>query len=129
MISSADVFQEINDSLARIREFRPLWKDDYSLGPVLSLAEVEEFERAHSCCLPEDYREFLMRVGNGGAGPEWGLSSLGQHFAGWGQEECLEDDTDLSQPFLHRDAWMRRRTARNPRRRIFISIRNMPPDR
>jgi hypothetical protein len=105
MSASSEVFEEINESLARIRQFRPLWKDDYSLGPVLSLEEVENFERAHFCRLPQDYREFLMRVGNGGAGPEWGLSALGQHFPDSGHEECLEDDPDLSRPFPHREAW------------------------
>ncbi len=100
-----EVLRRINESLARIRQFRPLWKHEYSADPLLTLEEVEGFERTHSCRLPETYREFLMHVGNGGAGPDCGLFALGQHFPGSGHEECLEEDVDLSMTFPHCDAW------------------------
>src|SRR5262245_59586756 len=48
----------------------------YRLGPVLSEAELVAFERDNAIRLPEDYRRFLSAVGNGGAGPFYGLEPL-----------------------------------------------------
>src|SRR5262249_10052106 len=48
----------------------------YRLGPVLSEAELAAFERDNAIRLPEDYRRFLSTVGNGGAGPYYGLEPL-----------------------------------------------------
>jgi hypothetical protein len=109
MLSLHDSLRKINEGLARIREFRPLWKDEYSANPVLTPEEIVAFEEKHSCRLPEAYREFLLHVGNGGAGPVWGLSRLGQHFSDYDnihdEEESFEDDADLSKPFPHKQAW------------------------
>jgi hypothetical protein len=52
----------------------------FRLGPPLRPPEIEAFEQEHQIHLPEDYRAFLLEVGNGGAGPlthlvplaEWG---------------------------------------------------------
>src|SRR5262245_8500573 len=49
----------------------------YRLGPASSDVELVAFESAHGVKLPEDYRRFLNTVGNGGAGPFYGLEPLG----------------------------------------------------
>ena len=59
----------------------------YRLGPPLSERELAEFEFSKGVRLPEDYRQFLANVGNGGAGPYYGLESLHPQLR------------DLSQPF------------------------------
>lgn len=44
-----------------------------SLGPVLSEPQVLEFEDAHGVQLPEEFRQFVKRIGHGGYGPTYGL--------------------------------------------------------
>lgn len=50
----------------------------FVLNPVLSETEVQAFETMHRISLPADYRRFLTQVGNGGAGPYYGIFPLGQ---------------------------------------------------
>ena len=48
----------------------------YRLNPPLPLEEIEAFEEKFDIRLPEDYRHFLLEVGNGGAGPAYGVLRL-----------------------------------------------------
>ncbi|WP_199199600.1 SMI1/KNR4 family protein [Amycolatopsis sp. CA-128772] len=77
---------------------------EYRLGPPKPEAELEEFETRHGVTLPEDYRDFLLTAGEQGAGPYYGLYSLGA-------PECpFEDEWRpgfLSAPFPHTSAWNR----------------------
>src|SRR5580704_10637649 len=61
----------------------------YHMRPKLSVLEVAEFEHAHNVQLPEGYRAFLTHVGNGGAGPYYGLLPL---------ERCAADSGQLARP-------------------------------
>jgi hypothetical protein len=76
----------------------------YRLNAVLGEADLAAVEARHRIALPADFRLFLGRVGNGGAGPGYGLSRWGEENEGhqvrpWGPEH------DLSKPFPHRKAW------------------------
>lgn len=49
-----------------------------SLGPILPQEDVASYEKQHGIELPSAYRDFLIHVGNGGAGPpEYGVLPLG----------------------------------------------------
>jgi SMI1 / KNR4 family (SUKH-1) len=79
---------------------------DFDVNPPLSEAVVAEFERAHGIHLPSDYRGFLTSIGNGGAGPFYGVFPLGKiddHFAlrDWGEE----DIGVLSKAFPFEEHW------------------------
>ena len=69
----------------------------YQLAGVASERTVRAFETRYGLTLPEDYRSFLLEVGNGGAGPCYGLlpfASFGTYKVG-----------DLREQFPHTVAW------------------------
>lgn len=77
----------------------------YRLNPTKSESELLDFEKKYNIKLPLPYRDFLKHIGNGGAGPYYGLQPL---------ESGLFDDLDskdknfLLNPsiaFPHTDAW------------------------
>ena len=53
----------------------------YELGPRLSDAELRRWEARHETPLPGEYRAFLQALGNGGAGPAYGLRPLTEDAA------------------------------------------------
>jgi hypothetical protein len=80
---------------------------DYKLNPPLPVSVVEAFEARHGVSLPEDYRHFITEIGDGGAGPYYGLFPFGKHDDGFGL--CAWEAGGLlgdpSKPFPHRAAW------------------------
>ncbi len=74
----------------------------YKVNPPLSEDKLRAFEEKHGIILPDDYRNFLLIVGNGGAGPDYGLFKLGETDEGPDFGDFLGD---LSKPFPHRQAW------------------------
>jgi len=83
-------------------------KHHYQLAPVIDEAQVQEFERRAGVILPEDYRRFVTRVGNGGAGPGEGLLPLG-YIEGPGNTLETWSDSGFfgapAFPFPHRASW------------------------
>lgn len=48
----------------------------YELNPPAKLSEVRKFEKEYNIKLPEGFVQYLTEVGNGGAGPFYGIYSL-----------------------------------------------------
>ena len=76
---------------------------DYNLNSPVPLSIIEEFEARHRITFPDDYRYYVTEIGNGGAGPYYGLFPFGH------DDDGLWEDTgligDVSQPFPHVEAW------------------------
>jgi hypothetical protein len=114
-------FETIRRGLQELRSL-PIQQDDlcarfhrYTLNPPLSEEKVRAFEVGHRIALPADYRGFLIHVGNGGAGPSYGVFKLGETDDGWGHAPWRENDGfvgTLSAPFPHTEPW--NETSRKP---------------
>lgn len=57
----------------------------YQLNPKLAESDLLDFEKKEGIQLPKSYRDYLKNIGNGGAGPAYGLYSLedARNGAGW----------------------------------------------
>ena len=108
----------LDDQLARvarklrIAERRPVPRKfvgerehHFHLGRPLGEDQVTAFEEAHGVELPAEYRAFLTRIGNGGAGPYYGLLPLER----WAQAalEYFDDETALPPDLLSRPSPLR----------------------
>ncbi|MDR1163191.1 MAG: SMI1/KNR4 family protein [Candidatus Accumulibacter sp.] len=62
----------------------------YKFEPKLTEKEAEAFESRYDLRLPEEYRQYLLHVGNGGAGPFYGLMAL---------EDSDDNVIDPAEPF------------------------------
>lgn len=80
----------------------------FALNAPLAMTEVSAFEKEHRIVLPDDYREFISRAGNGGAGPFYGVFPLGQMDDNFGLRTWHESDGFvgvLASPFLLETEW------------------------
>jgi len=80
----------------------------FRFNPPLSESDIVVFEQKHKVSLPEDYRQFLTCVGNGGAGPCYGIFPLGKMDDNFGFKVWEEIDGMvgiLSESFPHEEAW------------------------
>ena len=88
MAELAHALRQLRERDKRFRVFGSS-SHKYISGPKLREAHLKKFEQEHCIRLPEDLRLFLQRIGNGGAGPFYGLEPLDK-AAQYG---------DLSKPF------------------------------
>lgn len=81
----------------------------YQLNPALAEAAVSNFERLHAVTLPSEYRDFITQIGDGGAGPFYGVFPLGKMDGLGGQlQDWAENDGFigvLSAPFRFSHSW------------------------
>ena len=89
-------FSRIKDTLASLEVARPRVfgadSHNFRVNPILSEADVLAFEQGHLVTLPEDFRHFLINVGNGGAGPFYGVFPLGEMDGPFGYRKWQEGD-------------------------------------
>ncbi|MFD3530785.1 SMI1/KNR4 family protein [Streptomyces sp. NPDC058664] len=64
----------------------------YELAPALPDAEISAFEEEHGIRLPPDYRSFVAEVGNGPAGPAYGLMPLTVPRSGVDDDWAVDDE-------------------------------------
>lgn len=100
-----DAIQRIREKLSQLEkidkknEVFGAEQHHYHMNQPLSEKAIISFEKRHAIKLPEEYRAFLKSVGNGGAGPGYGLFPL----------EAVEDPKQfgaaafLSRPFPWND--------------------------
>lgn len=76
----------------------------YKLNPPLPVAVIEAFEERHGVSLPEGYRHFITEIGDGGAGPYYGILPFGKDDDGraWEGGGLVGDPR---KPFPHKAAW------------------------
>ena len=113
------MIQSIKQSLVELKRLDPNFelfgssRHKYDVNDALSAEQVGRFEGHYRCRLPADYRAFILDIGDGGAGPHYGLFPLGMQDDGydlmyWDPENPVPGKRligDLSAPFKLSGAW------------------------
>lgn len=105
--------ERIKNKLNRLKEqdfeFKQFGADthEYKLNLPLTLAKVKQFEAEYQVSLPEEYIAFLTTLGDGGAGPFLGLSTLTDSRIMYfdNSEKAQHSYFELSKPFPYTDSW------------------------
>lgn len=80
----------------------------FKLNAPVDESVVTQFETEHRIRLPLDYRRFITELGNGGAGPFYGVFKLGEMDDCLSQKRWNEGDGFvgvLAKPFPHTKPW------------------------
>lgn len=75
----------------------------YKLNSILSESAVSDFENEYAIKLPLEYRSFLKNIGNGGAGPFYGIEKLFDSV--FEDLDYKRGKINLTEPFPHSEAW------------------------
>ena len=103
--------ESIKEDLKRCREAKKLpavfgaESHGFKLNSKLRISVVSNFESKHEIQLPEGYRRFLTEVGNGGAGPYYGVFKFREMDDGLSWKENDGSVGKLALKFPHRKAW------------------------
>lgn len=80
-------------------------KHRYNLNPRLTDKEIRDFETKYEIKLPEGYVLFLTDIGNGGAGPFYGLEPFKNVLFNDLEYRRPESPLNPAKPFLHTAPW------------------------
>jgi inorganic pyrophosphatase len=102
---------KIRNKLEQLRQLDPFFeifgasKHQYKINPKVSAKKLKQFEADHQINLPAEYAAFITQIGDGGAGPFYGLEPLKNVL--YYDLDAREKDNLLnpSKPFLHTEAW------------------------
>jgi hypothetical protein len=79
----------------------------YKLQPPIEESRLVALEKKYGVALPEDYRKFILTVGNGGAGPSYGLYSIEGALTGKADKTYNYPGSgvgdDIKKPFVRPD--------------------------
>jgi hypothetical protein len=110
MIDLASVAAKLAELRARDGGFKVFGaiSHRYLLNPRLDERALTTFERTHAINLPDEYRAFVNRLGNGGAGPFYGIFACGEmdhnhECAPWSEQDGFVGE--LRAAFPHQLAW------------------------
>ncbi len=112
-----NIISNLSEQIARIKaKFSQLKKKDrnfqifgadhhkYKPNPVIKNETLAALEETYQVKLPAEYVLFLQQIGNGGAGPFYGLDSLQKSFYE-GLDFTNEDSkTNFALPFPYKEA-------------------------
>ena len=71
----------------------------------LTFDKVKNFENDNGIKLPIEYVQFITQIGNGGAGPFYGLEPLENSLFQDLDHKRPDELLSPSKPFIHTDAW------------------------
>jgi SMI1 / KNR4 family (SUKH-1) len=77
----------------------------YKLNEIISTEEITKFEQQYGITLPKDYVGFVTTLGNGGAGPYYGLEPFGNSLFADLDNKSMDTLLNPSKPFLHTVPW------------------------
>ena len=102
-----DAVSRIREKLAPARKLsrgKEWWSGSkFKLNPTVPESEIVAFETLHNLRLPQDYRDFLLHLSNGGVGPPYGIycfeESIRRYEEGttkmWpGMPECVAPENE-----------------------------------
>ncbi len=106
--------ESIRESLKQCRTAKSLPEifgadvHEFMLNPVVPKSTVANFETKHGIELPDEYRQFITELGNGGAGPYYGVFKFREmddchSFRRWKESDGFVGT--LAKPFPHTSAW------------------------
>lgn len=101
----SDIIELIKNKLIELKEIDSRFEvfgsssHKYELNNSVSENDISEFERLNNCILPSEYKEFLIKIGNGGVGPSYGLFPLGYMDSGFDLSKWSDDFVSPEKPF------------------------------